>query len=204
MPAETDVVNVGLTRIGASPITSLTDGSDSANAADDVYTEVRDGLLRSHPWNFATQRQKLARSATAPTVEFDFAYPVPADWIRTVSVHNNDAGSGTILYRLEFVAGQNAIVTSADAVYMRYIYRVTDPNQMSPDFRTALEYSLAEALAIKLAASNVLRREMSDEAKRAKAAARSSDAMGSFPELRPRGSWATSRGGRGHDRFNSD
>ena len=100
MPAVTDIVNKSLRMIGATRITSLTDGSTNANAANDIYTEVRDELLRSHPWNFATKRAKLAQSATTPTFEFDYAYPLPSDWIRTVSVHDNDPRYGTLFYPL--------------------------------------------------------------------------------------------------------
>jgi len=205
MPGETDVINTGLSHIGATAIVSLTDGSKSANEASKVYTEIRDRLLRSHDWNFATKRQKLAQSATAPAFEFDYAYPLPSDWIRTTSVHNNDAGHGTILYRMEIVNGQRCIVTSASECYLRYVYRVTDPNLMSPDFRAALEYTIADALAIPLASSNTLQEKMEDKARRALAAARSSDGMGQFPEQRPRGSWAGVRGGnRLSDYLNSD
>ncbi len=204
MPSETDVVNVGLRLVGASPITSLTDGSESANAANDIYTEVRDDLLRSHPWNFATKRQKLAQSSTTPTFEFDYAYPLPSDWLRTVSVHDNDAGYSTVLYRMEDISGQRAIVTSASEVWLRYIYQVTDPNLMPADFRRALALSIARDLAVPLASSNTLQDQLSKAADRAIARARSSDAMGSFPELRPRGSWASSRGGRRRNDFLSD
>jgi hypothetical protein len=204
VPGETDVVNVGLTLVGAAPITSLTDGSTAANAADDIYTEVRDDLLRSHPWNFATKRTTLAKSATTPDFEFDYAYPLPSDWIRNISVHDNDAGHGTILFRVEIVNNQRCIITSSDAVYLRYVYRLTDPNVMSSDFRRALEVSLARDLAVKLASSNVLQDRLSIQADRALARARSSDALGAFPELRPRGSWASQRGGRRRNDFLSD
>lgn len=204
MPGVTDVINAGLRRIGASPITSLTDGSASANAADDIYTEVRDELLRSHPWNFATKRAKLAQSSTAPDFEFDFAYPLPSDWVRTVSVHDNDAGHGTVLFRMELVNNQRSIVTSSNTCYLRYVSRVTDPNLMIEDFRSALEYAIARDLAIPLASSNALYDRMEKKAREKLAKARSSDALGAFPELRPRGSWAKARGGWRRDDFLSD
>ena len=202
MPGDTDIVNVALRKIGATRIVSLTDGSVNANVANDIYTEVRDDLLRSHPWNFATKRVKLAQSATEPIFEFDHAYPLPSDWLRTVSVHDNDAGHGTILYRSELIGSQHAIITSSDDVYLRYVSRVTDPNLMAPDFRTAFEFALARDMTIALASSNQLHESMATLAVRALNKARSTDALGAFPELRPRGSWATSRGGwrrRMHD-----
>lgn len=203
MPGETDVVNVSLRLIGHDPIVTINDGSETGNLIDDLYTEVRDDLLRSHPWNFATKRVKLAQSSTVPTFEFDHAYPLPADWLRTVSVHHNDAGHGTILFRMESLDSQNAIITSSDEVWIRYIFRATDPNIMTADFRRALELSLARDLSVPLASSNTLQDQLSKQANRKIAQARSIDALGSFPERRPIGSWASSRGGRSRD-FLSD
>lgn len=201
MPSTTDVINVALRRIGATRITSLTDGSTNANAANDIYTELRDDLLRANPWNFATKRVKLAQSSTVPVFEFDYGLPLPSDWLRTVSVHHNDAGRGTLLYRMEQVNGQNAIVTSSNEVWLRYIARVTDPNLMTADFRNALAFVIGRDLAVDLASSNTLEDQMARKADRAIARARSTDAMGSFPERRPRGSWASSRR-RGRDFLN--
>lgn len=196
MPAETDVINVGLRLIGAKPIISLSDGTPSANAAGDIYEELRDDMLRSHPWNFATKRVKLAQLATAPTFEFDHAYALPSDWLRTVSVSPNDAGHGAIVHRLEQIDDQRALLASSDQVYLRYIARVSDPNMMAVDFRRALAVSLARDLAIPLASSNTMHELFARQASQTMARARSADGMGSFPESRPRGSWAASRGGR--------
>ena len=195
MPSPTDMINVALRRIGAERITSLTDGTKNANVANDIYEEVRDDLLRSHPWNFATKRVKLAQSATDPVFEFDHAYPLPSDWLRTISVHDNDAGHGTILFRVELIGTQRAIIASADDVYLRYVSKVTDPNLMTPDFRKALEFALARDMSIPIASSNTLYELMEVMAKNALNKARSNDALGASPELRPRGSWASSRGG---------
>jgi hypothetical protein len=204
MPSETDVVNVGLRLIGATTITSLSDGSTNANTADDIYSEIRDDLLRSHPWNFATKRVQLAQSATDPSFEFDHAYVLPSDWLRNISVHDNDAGHGTVLFRTEQVNGQLAIVSSSDAIYLRYVARVTDPNLMAADFRRALSLSIARDLAIPLASSNSMQEQYAVAVSSALARARSADGLGGFPELRPRGSWAASRGGFRKDDFLSD
>lgn len=196
MPGETDVINTAARLVGAEAITSITDGTKTANVASDIYEELRDNLLRSHPWNFATKRVQLARSATAPTFEFDYAYVLPSDWLRTISVHDNDAGSGTLFNRMEQVGSQLVLVASSEQVYLRYVARVEDPNLMALDFRRALEVSLARDFAIPLASSNTLYEALSRRADRDLMQARSTDSMGSPPEQRPRGSWASSRGGR--------
>lgn len=204
MASDTDSANVALRLVGQTTITSLTDGTPTADVVNDIFEELRDDLLRSHPWNFATKRVQLARLSTAPVFEFDYAYAHPSDWLRTISVHDNDAGHGSVLYRTEQVGGQNVIVSSSDAIYLRYVYRITDQNLMSADFRRAFQLALARDLAIPLASSNTMQEVYSREASRVLARARSSDAMGGFPELRPRGSWASSRGGFRRDDFLSD
>lgn len=195
MPGETDVINVGLRKVGAERITNRGDGSKSASVADDIYDELRDELLASHPWNFAILRVKLAKVTTAPVFEYDNAFAFPSDWLRTVSVHNNDAGSGTFDYRSEFQGSQRVIVTSSDDVWMRYVYGVTDPNFMAPKFRTALEFALARDFSIPLGSSGTMYDKYEKKAESKLAAARSQDALGSPPERRPVGSWATSRSG---------
>lgn len=195
MPAETDIINVALRKIGGSAITDLGDGSPNANVADDLYEEVRDNLLRSHPWNFATKRQKLARMTAVPTTEFDHAFTLPADWLRTVSVSDNDSGTGHVLYRMELVDGSRAILANIEDCYLRYISQVSDPNVMTPDFRIALSTVLAMEMALPVAASNTMHELMARQFQTAIAKAKATDAQGASPERRPRGSWANSRGG---------
>lgn len=194
MASETSIANVALRLVGGTRITSLSQGTPNANAVSDIYNEIRDNLL-AFPWNFATKRVELAKSATAPTFGFDNAFAHPSDWLYTVSVHDNDGGYGTIDYRHEQVAGQNVITTDVSQVFMTYTYKETDPNLMPASFRVALSSALARDLAITIANSNVLEDQLSKRADRDLGRAKSIDAVGSFPEPRPRGSWANSRNG---------
>ncbi len=195
MTSDIDVINVALRRMGSARIVSLTDGSAEANVANDLYSEVLDDLLRQHAWNFATKRAKLAQLSEVPTFEFDHAYTMPANWIRTISVHPNSAGAGTMFYREEHLDDKRVIVTSADEVYLRYIVRITDPNLMPPDFRNAFSMILARDFSIVLGSSNTMHINFNQLSRNAIARARSSDAMGSSPERQPRGSWVNRRGG---------
>ena len=196
MPGETEVINVGLRRVGAKRIISRTQtDSKSANLANDLYDEIRDGLLAGHPWNFATLRIQLAKVTAAPVFEYDNAFAFPSDWLRTISVHNNDGGKSTFDYRVEFQGSQHVVVTSSDEVWLRYVYRVIDPNFMNPKFRDALEYALARDFSIPLAASGSMYDRYEAKAEKTLAIARSHDALGSPPERRPPGSWVSVRGG---------
>lgn len=194
MPSNIDVINVALRRVGTARINSLTDDSPEAAQAGDLYDNVVDQLLRQHAWNFATKREKLARVSEVPSFEFDYAYAVPADWIRTVSVHPDDRGVGHLQYREEWQDNQRVILASCEDLYLRYIARITDPNLWPADFRDAVSFIMARDMAISIASSNTLLNNLDALARRKVAAARSADAMGSSPERRPRGSWVTRRG----------
>lgn len=195
MATEVGLANAALRRIGASIITSFTQGTKSSDCARDFYEDTRDELLRVHNWNFATKRVKLAQLSAAPAFGYDHAYALPSDWIRTISVHDNDAGLGTIEYKEESQNDQNVLLSSSDDVYLRYVARITDPNRMPADFRKALSRELASAMALDLSKSNTIKSECDKEAEALVRRAKSSDAMGSTPEARPMGSWAASRGG---------
>lgn len=195
MVSDADVVNVALRMIGSERITGLETDDPAATEANDIYSDLVEDLLRQHFWNFATKRVKLPRMTTDPTYEFDHAYSLPSDWLRTISVHPDENGYGRMLYKEELVDNKNAIVTSADDVYLRYVARITDPNKWSADFRRAVSSALARDLAIIRASSNTLQKKMDAQATRDLSRARSTDAMGSSPERRPRGSWVARRGG---------
>ena len=195
MTSETDIAKEALYLLKAGRIDSLSEDTNNAIKINDVFESVRDRLLRGHNWNFAQKWVKLAQSSTTPVFEFDNAYVLPADWIRTVSVHDNDAGAGGLLYREGEVAGQGVILHSADELWMRYIYRVTDPNRMAADFITAFAYALALAVPGIPNASTTSLVELRKEARIMLREAKHSDAVGSAPERRPVGSWVTSRGG---------
>jgi hypothetical protein len=87
MASEVGICNSALIKIGASRITSLTEGSKNANLCAEQYAKLRDAELRAHLWNFATSRQKLAQISGAPVSGFEFHYQLPSDWVRTVAVY---------------------------------------------------------------------------------------------------------------------
>jgi hypothetical protein len=201
MSSETDVSNVALRLVGQTAITDRTDGSTNGNIIDDIFDDIRDDLLRYSPWNFATKRVELVKSSTLPVFEFDFAYPLPADWIRTITVQSNDAGHGAVLHRMEVVNNQRSILVASDQLFMRYIYREKDPNIWSSDFRRAVSLAIARDLAVPIASSNTLQESLSKQFEQAMNRARGTDAQGASPESRPRGSWVDRRGRGRHDGF---
>jgi hypothetical protein len=196
MAGDTEIANVALRAIGASRITSLTQGTKNANYLNDIYAELRDKLLEMHHWNFATKSVKLAQTATTPAVEFDNQYTLPADFIRLVRAHSDDQAMVIVDHRLR----DGKLESSASEVWIVYISRVTDPNQMTPLFRDALSMALAVEAATGIAESNTMAERMQKKFEKAMRRARSADAQSDLPDRMPPGSWLTSRTGRNAER----
>ncbi len=195
MASEAGICSLALNKVGGSNIISLTEGSRNANLCADEYPNARDQLLGDHDWNFAASRVKLAQLTAAPVYEFDHAYRLPADFIRLIAAHDNEAGAGVLDYRLEGDDGGQLLLSSADQVWVRYVRRVTDPNQMPPSFKRALAFELAVRLAVPIANSRTLREDVDRGAAKTLRKARSIDALQDRPEAFPDGSWIAARDG---------
>ena len=50
-----EIINLALTRIGESPVTSLDEGSTAARTAELLYDTSRRAILRDFDWSFATK-----------------------------------------------------------------------------------------------------------------------------------------------------
>lgn len=190
----TDVVgicNSALLKIGEPPVVSLSDGSKVASDCAEQYPKLRDQELRTHLWNFAKRRAKLPRLTAAPAFGFAHQYQLPADWLRVVAVHSNEAGLGGVRYALE----GRQLLSDAEALYLVYVGTVEDPNEMAADFREVLALLLAADLAVSIAGSNALRESMLALYRRRTLQARSSDAVEDWPEPMPESAWVTARHG---------
>jgi len=189
--AEVDIANSCFRKIGTKrKIGSFDEDSPAARFAADRYEALRDDALRSHAWNFAMKRVKLAQNSTGPT--FPSAgnyYAFPSDWIRTIGVYDNESGVGVMDYREE----NGNILALREEVWMVYVSQVTDPNKMTPDFREAVAYMMAVEAAIDLVGSRSLSETMEDRLEQKILQAKSTDAISSGPRFLPQGTWVTRR-----------
>lgn len=78
MVTDVDIVNAALIKLGERTIASLSDAVKPALLANAIYADLRDALLREHPWNFAVVRTSLAVPASlAPGGRYGTAYMLP-------------------------------------------------------------------------------------------------------------------------------
>lgn len=194
MASDVGICNSALIKLGvgaAGRITSLTEGSPNANYCNEQFAKIREQLLRKHLWNFAKERGKLAQLGTTPVSGFDFAYQLPADFLRAVAVHDNDASRGTVRYEVK----ERTLLCDANEVWLIYVKKVTDPNQMDSMFRECFAYALARDLAVAITGSQPMQERMRANLKTEIREAKSADAIEDWPEEFPESPWVSARGG---------
>lgn len=154
-----------LLKIGATTIASFDEGTAESEVAANLYGSTRDALLSAHPWNFATGQASLPRLAAVPVADFDYAYQLPADFLRAISA-GEGAGSG-LIYRI----AENRLHTDAEAVVLTYVFRPAEAD-FPPFFDQALILRLAAEFCLPLTESasraDLLYRLAEDEYRRAK------------------------------------
>ena len=131
-----------LIRIGAAPVTSLSDGTAESEIGNVLYASVRDALLSSYGWSFATGQASLSQIMTNPVADYSHAFQLPTDFLRALSAGQGTRGRG-VSYRIT----GNELHTNVSAVVLTYIYSVGE-SVFPPYFAQALVARLAAEFCI--------------------------------------------------------
>ena len=144
MASEVDICNLALTHIGQKSITNLTDDTQEARVCNLFYSDTRDSLLRSHPWNFAIRRVELALLPTTPAFQFGYEFSLPSDCLRVLFTDS----------RHDFRVEGRKLLSNSDSVKIEYISRVEDTTQFDYGFIDALWTLLAYRISFNITESN--------------------------------------------------
>ena len=145
MASVVDICNGSLNQLGATTILSLTEDSKNARLCNSRYTQVRDSVFRSHPWNCLQKRVELAADTTAPAWGFSFAYTLPADCLRLLRILDYDSN-----YKVE----GRKILSNTSSMKILYIGRITDPNEYDESLRETLSAALGADIAFAVTSNN--------------------------------------------------
>lgn len=189
MASKVEIANRGLQLLGAKRITSFTEDSRNARAINAAYEPVKLALLRKHTWGCATTRTQLAANSTAPAFGKENSFALPADWVRSLPLdpdyQTNDDD--------RVVEGRNILTNESAPLDLRYIYNITDPNEMDPLFREALATALAEALCEEITQSNTKMQTAMAAHDKAIAEAKRANAIEKPADQPPDDTWVTVR-----------
>ena len=145
MASIVDICNGALNQLGASTILTLTEDSKNARLCNARYTQVRDSVFRSHPWNCLQKRLQLAADSDAPAWGFTKQYTLPADCLRVLTILDYDAD-----YKIE----GRKILTDNSTMKILYISRIEDPNEYDELLRETLSAAIAADIAYAVTSSN--------------------------------------------------
>lgn len=158
MSSQTDLLNDALGLAGVSPrISAIDDGTTNANHCLTFFPSLRDGLMRSHHWNFLVTRVQLALDVAVPVSTFAYAYTLPSDCLKVIEY----AGAGTFSwvnltypamtgvrnvtqYKIE---GRKLLSNDSQA-FIVYLRRETNPDLWDAMFYQAVVTFLAAKLAM--------------------------------------------------------
>jgi hypothetical protein len=170
-----------LLKIGADTITSFDEGTAEAEIAANLYPTARDALLSAHPWNFATAQATLARLSAEPVADFAYAYQLPSDLLRVISVGEGERGRG-----VRFRIAERRLHTDASDVVLTYIFRPQE-SDFPPFFDQALIARLAGEFCIPLTGSTsraeMLEKLADAELRRAKLIDAQQETTGGFDDF---------------------
>lgn len=133
-----------LMKIGAKPIQSFYDDTAEAEFAIALYMPTRDALLSAYPWRFAVTQTTLARLSDAPIADYSYAYQLPNDCLRVLSVGERGSSKGVSFRRVG-----NALHADAQILTLDYIFR-PDDETAPPYFEQALMARLAAEFCLPL------------------------------------------------------
>jgi hypothetical protein len=181
-----DICNLALSRIGSrqlKQIAAFGEDSQEARLCRQLYPRMLTGMLRRHPWGFATVSEALALLHREDGC-YVYAYPAKALYILSVSSREEFAGGLSGAGFEVFMGAQARVLRCAlEAAYAFYISMIDDPRRFDPLFADALAWTIAAELSLSLAADAKLEQFLRERAAFAFELAKSSDANQGYAPL---------------------
>ena len=151
MASVVDICNTALNQLGASTILTLTEDSKNARLCNARYTQIRDAVFRSHPFNCLQKRVELSSSTTTRAWGYSFQYDLPGDCLRLLRILDYDSD-----HKVE----GRSILSNNSSMKILYISRITDPNQYDELLRETISAALAADIAYAITSNNTTQQNM--------------------------------------------
>lgn len=161
MPSWTAIANRALGALSEKPIQSYTSKTEKgALAFFNVYLDIADEVVASHPWNCAVQRIAIGSAdASGPAWGFARSFTLPAD-PRVLRVWKlNEDRHGNARFK---VIGRKIHTDEGAPLQAEAICRVDDPMNFPPLLAKAVSAAIAEAIAMEMTDSATRRDKMAE------------------------------------------
>lgn len=126
---------------------------DQTGLTANLWDTARQATLRMGTWSCARKRVELAPLATAPAFDWIYAFQLPSDYLRVVSIGNRNE---TPEYEME----DRKILTDVDAISLRYVYDNTSVPSWDALLAEAVTMHMAVLMAYPLTKSKAVQDAM--------------------------------------------
>lgn len=198
MASQTEVVNIALTLLGETRVSSIDDDVKQARSAKALWNTSRDTAQSAYDWSFAMARQQLSPLADAPLFGPGMKFQIPSDCLRLVFIGDHYLGLDVTDYRGSplpgyQIEGREILTDLGSPLNVRYIKRVTDVASWIPAFVSLFAAQLAMDLCEDLTQSDTKRQRATEAYKRALRDAIRVNAIEMPPQKLPDDEWIYSR-----------
>lgn len=149
------IVNRALSRVGQDQLTSLEEGTATANLANAQLRGAIQDVAGLYPWRCMTKRKELAPDTTAPAFGYDYSYPLPPNFARLIKVFTeNDE---------KWVREAGAILTDSEKLYIIYIELPDSTDNLIPSIQQLITIRMAYNIVVSTTTNTTLANILGNE-----------------------------------------
>lgn len=140
---KTQIISLAVMELGHAAVQSLIDGDDMVVAAEQFFDMKLPAVLAAGNWRFATQIQTLSQSAITPPYPWQYAYLLPAGFLKMLRIFPN-------IYDWDIYTNQFIYTTFNGTIQMEYTFQ-PDVSMLPNYFADYFVYEISAALALSTA-----------------------------------------------------
>lgn len=170
MISKVEIINLALTNLSKSTITSIDEASEPARRAKIAWDFCRKSVLRDYDWPFARKIISLTELSNDTVINYQYVYALPSDYLQSRKVFNqstvnvgwttdtttynatNEPQTFIILH--SNLGSYKILAANISDAYLHYTSNVIDTAMFDDSFILALSYNLAAVLAPTMTADN--------------------------------------------------
>lgn len=177
MVAKVDIFNMAISKVAAAARLSDPESSDDKAQECRVHWDnVRDRVMRSHPWNSIMRHARLTQNGR-PHAHYGFVYNFPNDpWALKIDRLESDT---PIKFEIQ---GRTIVTDAAGPLIVRYHARIDDTEQWDPGMVEGIALLLASRIAYKITKSATMGERLLEEYEKYIKESRTDDAQEGSPE----------------------
>lgn len=146
MSSAIDICSNALLLLGARPIQSFDDGTDSSTLCANLYPSTKQSILSRHDWRFTISKRQLALTTSTPVSYWEYEFQLPSNRLTDGVIKAFDSDSaGTPPYKNFEIQGDK-LLADVDQIWIDY-QTAADETAWPPYFVELMEYVMAWKLA---------------------------------------------------------